>query len=77
VNRVIRLSATVAIISTAVLISVLIYLQVGAATGQKLSSFEGGGPFWPFTVFNIALAVGVCAFALFVVLQFKRGRQDR
>ena len=76
-NRAIRLSAAVVIISTAALISILIYLQVGAATGQKVSSFEDEALFLPFTIFNIALAVGVCAFAVFVVLQSKRGRQNR
>lgn len=73
----IRVSAVIAILSAIAVAAIAIYLQIGLSTGQRWSSFSEEGPHWPFTVFSVSLALGILAFGLFVVLQVKKGRQDR
>jgi len=73
----IRVSAAIAILSAAAVAAITIYLQIGISAGQKWSSFNEEGPHWPFTVFSVSLVLGVLAFAAFVGLQIKKGRQDR
>jgi hypothetical protein len=71
----IRISATVAILSTIVLTGVLVYLQIGLATGQRWSSLDDTGPQWPFGVFVLSLILSIFSFAAFVAFQIQNGKK--
>lgn len=72
-----RITGIIAISAALIAAGVIVYLQIGAVTGQRWSSFGNQGPHWPFTLFTLALLLAIAAFAVFVVLQIRAGRHSR
>lgn len=72
-----EVSGWVAISAALIAVDVSVYLQTGARTGQRWSSFGDQGPHWPFTVFTLSLLLAVASFAAFVLLQIKSSKHSR
>jgi hypothetical protein len=76
-KRAVRAAGYIAIFAAVVATAVIVYVQVGAGTGQNWSSLNDGGPHWPFTLFSVALLTAIASFAVFIGLLIKQGRQNR